>query len=141
MSWDFLSHLVPPGMDSTMKWRSAASLAILVLMIHAFAIRGWLPGVVGMARADDIDTRIEARLEPIQRQLNALETQSKATNDLLKASLLSQYTRDIRAAVAAKCATTDSRERERIDNTIESFQQQYESVADKRYALPRCDEI
>jgi len=117
-----------------MRWRVTVSMVIVALGVHVAWSCGWIPGVSGLARADEIDDKIDEKLEPVERKLDEL-------TDLVKQSLKSQYSESIRRAAAARCQVSDPSERRRINDTIERYQQDYESIARTRYPIPACEDL
>lgn len=128
-------------MDGFTRWRVIISIAIMALFVHVAWACDWIPGVSGLARADEIDDKIDAKLEPVERKLDTLTRQTTSLSELVKQSLKSQYSEALRKAVAARCNADSADERRRINDTIERYQQDYDSVAGERYPLPGCGEL
>lgn len=131
---------VLPPMDGVTRWRVIVSISIMLLCGHVAWSCGWIPGVAGLAQADEIGPKIDEKLRPIEAKLSALTTQTSALSELVKQSLKSQYSEEIRKAITARCNTEDPEERRRINETIERYQQDYVKVAGERYPMPSCED-
>jgi len=140
LNWSAAKDVFPP-MDGMMRWRVTVSMVIVALVVHVAWSCGWIPGVSGLARADEIDDKIDEKLEPVERKLELLATETAGLSELVKQSLKSQYSESIRRAASARCQLSNPSERRRINDTIERYQQDYESIAGTRYPIPACEDL
>lgn len=110
-------------------------------------------GLTGFVFADDVDSKIEEAIEPIQAQLGAIATQitveaerSKKRDDEIDAGLKAirtdQISAKLRDLTRTYClAGTDKAIKERMNIEIERAQLEYRKLTGERYPLPDCDEF
>lgn len=134
----FLKYFLPPNGKATdgdvFRWRLFISLFVLAMGFHVAWVCGFVPGLSGVAFADDVEQKIDTRLKPIEEKLTKVST---GVDTLLKM----EYSQSIRNEMQALCNTEDQRERDRINTTIERLQEAYIAVAGARYATPSCDAL
>lgn len=117
-------------------WRGA-------LAFHVLWACGWLTaiGLVGFAKADVVDAKIQRVTQPIIQEQTAMRGLLESINDQLKMQVSNSLSSDIRMLVAKRCKEIDSGERERINREIDRKQDEYRKVQGYFYGAPGCQEL
>ena len=132
-----------PGEDPTIwQWGIAGFMAAIlaVLVVHLMLAKGINVGFAGLhvapvARADEVDAKIAAAVNPLKEQMGDID---KRTIAILRL----QYDPLIRAKVHQRCMTTERRDREDINQQIDRILADYLDATGERYGpLPTCDEV
>lgn len=128
----FLDLILPP---STRAERRKAALAVFHIGVLAFVLwgMGWLGviGYPGLARANDVDDKIEQAVKPINQKLDAL---AQVTQQIR----IDQVAARIRDLQMAYCATTDHDVANRLALEIETSQLEYRRLTGDRYPVQSC---
>jgi len=135
-----LKTLIPPNINAVLKWRLAVTVCLIALgFIAAWGI-GVLPWSSGVAMADNVDTKIQNAIQPINAKL-AVNT------GFLKTLVLAEYAESIRGTLRARCKATDPQEKDRLNRELERKQTEYQSVTKtatqpgRRYPEPDCEDL
>lgn len=141
--------LAPPGADTmdaqVLIWRLGLTAALVVSAVLFGWFLGAFPYSSGVAFADDVDEQVDekvaAAVAPINKRLGAIELEQTVQSGYLKTLVLSDFAQLINRELLARCGTTSSEERVRINAAIDNYQQQYEAIDGDRYPEPECDEL
>lgn len=102
-------------------------------------------GLGGFARADALDSKVQAAVEPLRAEIGKIATQQAAQAEQFEASaeLLRQIRADqlvskIQGLRRLFCATRDASGRERLESEIEVAEQEYLTLTGGRYPLEAC---
>lgn len=99
-------------------------------------------GLVGFARANDVDDKIQAAVEPVRAQLGAITTQLAAQDEVLRNIRIDQLATKLRELKRACCLSGgDPEVRHRMEEEIERAQRNYRELTGERYPLPECREL
>ena len=143
----YLRCLIPPGPNATPKqiftWRCVIALTAVLGLLGVFVIFGALErvGVSGFARADDIDTKIEMALAPVNSRLLAIEESQVLQGVGIRRLVKSDIAKDIHADKIAWCRANTSQEKQRLRARIDELQEEYEDAAGigKHATEPDCE--
>lgn len=117
-------------------WR----LLIVTHIAWACGILGHI-GLVGFARADDVDKKIAAAVEPIKQEMSEQRTILNEVSQQLKDTLAENKASEIRHLVSRRCKETNTEERNRIIKEIDRKQEEYKRLrGGERYAIT-CEEV
>ncbi len=122
-------------------WRLIVSTFMTITAIFILWTFGGLFGLSGHATADHVDKKVEKALEPVTRRLTSIEGSQTAQGVLLTVLVKNDFARLIRSELRARCNSTDSEQRERINSAIEKYQDEYKKVAGNNYDQPECTEL
>jgi hypothetical protein len=118
------------------------------MLFHIAWACGFLPGVSGFAYANELDEKIDGKLQPIYGQLGAITTQLAESREAQKEAqkvqariLQSQLSAQLRDLHRLKCSTQDDHVRMRMERDIEEVQQEYRELSGERYPLPACKDL
>lgn len=140
-----LSVIKPPrdgaSEEEVRNWRYVVSASIFVLVIHILWSAGALFGFTGFAFADDVDSKIEEAIAPIEFRLDSIETAQTVQSGFLKTLVMNDFARLIRNELRARCASTDTDEKIRINAAIDVYQDGYEQAAGEKYDEPDCEDL
>lgn len=130
-----------PSRAEIRNWRLVISAALLsVLAFVAWAL-GFVWNTEGLAYAADVDKQIEKALEPVGDRLTAIELEQTVQGGFLKTLVKNDSARQIRNELRARCKSTSSEEKERINAAIEKYQADYKTAAGEKYDEPNCEDL
>jgi hypothetical protein len=95
-------------------------------------------GFNGVARAGEIDDKIQAAVAPIRAEVQAVSTQISSQDEVLKEIRMEQIASQLRDLQTLRCKS-DSDGRERMDAEIEVAERKYRALSGDRYPLPPCE--
>ena len=110
---------------------------------------GWFsPWLPGFARADEVDDKVQAAVEPIRSEVGQV-SRKVGDIDSRMVRVESQNTRILKGQIATelrelnkiKCTSTDDHQRARLDVVIEERQEEYAKLGHDRYPLPPCRDL
>lgn len=130
-----------PSGREVLIWRLVVSSFMLLTVLFVVWTLGGLFSLTGFAHTGDVDNKIERALEPITLRLTSIETEQTVQGDFLKTLVKNDFARLIRNEVRARCKSTSSEEKERINAAIEKYQQDFKKAAAERYAEPACEAL
>lgn len=108
-------------------WRMGVTLSVLILG----SLMSW--GFSFYATAEDVDRKIKAAIDPVQKQVADLTDDTKEiVVELLESK--------IREAVHVRCESP-SGSRDRENREIDKLQRQYHKREGRFYDVPECDEL
>lgn len=100
-------------------------------------------GITGFARADEVDQKITAAIEPVSKQVAGVAAVQAQQGEVLKQIRIDQLGTKLRELHRVCCATprADDISHERLNIEIEAAQREYRALTGERYPLPeRCDD-
>jgi hypothetical protein len=119
--------------------RLAWRVTVTVCLFWAWGLFGPL-GAQGFARADEIDTKIRAAVQPVATQLGAITTQLAQQDAVLREIRIDQLATKLRELKRVCClAGSDPTSRARLEYEIDIAQRSYRELTGERYPLPDCD--
>ena len=130
-----------PSGREVLIWRLVVSSFMLLTVLFVVWTLGGLFSLTGFAHTADVDNKIERALEPVTVRLTSIETEQIVQGDFLKTLVKNDFARLIRNEVRARCKSTSSEEKERINAAIEKYQQDFKKAAAERYAEPDCEAL
>lgn len=130
-----------PSREERLKWRLVVSGTLLFLLLFVLWAIGGVWRTEGLAYAVDVDKEIKLALTPVGSRLTAIETEQTVQGGFLKTLVKNDAARLIRNEVRARCKSTSSEEKERINTAIEKYQTDYEKATGERYAEPDCEDL
>lgn len=145
--WHILMYDSSPG-EKLHAARVLFRLSVLVFVLWGIGIFAPI-GIHGFAKADDVDRKIQAAIEPIysqldeikSRELAAIKVQLDENARIQKRILAAQISSQLRDLHRLKCMTTDPIVRTRMEQDLESAQQEYIVLQAQRYPLPSCKDL
>lgn len=138
---DVLAELFPPDVPRVVRWRLMMALTMAFMIFHVAWACGLLPGFEGFARANEVDDKINDKLQPIYGQLGAITSQLSESQKVQNRILQSQIAAQLRDLHRLKCSTQDDDVRSRMERDIEEAQQEYRVLSGERYPLPACKDL
>ncbi len=130
-----------PSGREVLIWRLVVSSFMLLAVLFVVWTLGGLFSLTGFAHTADVDNKIERALEPVTARLRSIETEQTVQSGFLKTLVKNDFARLIRNEVRARCKSTSSEEKERINAAIEKYQQDFKKAAAERYAEPDCEDL
>lgn len=130
-----------PSRREVLIWRLVVSAFMSLTVLFVVWAFGGLFSLTGFAHADDVDTKIEQALEPLTISLTSIKQEQTVQGGFLKTLVKNDFARLIRNELRARCKSTSSEEKERINVAIEMYQQDYEVAAGDRYDEPDCENL
>ncbi len=140
----YLRCLIPPGSKATAKqvfaWRSGVAATAVVALLGVGVVFGAFERIkiLGFARAEEIDDKIEMALVPVNARLLSIETSQTTQGLYLTRLVKSDIAQDIYAEKAAWCRTDDDHEKQRLREKLDLLQQEYKDLAGMRCTEPDC---
>lgn len=117
-------------------WR----LLIVTHIAWACGILGHI-GLAGFARADAVDKKIAAAVQPIKQEMAEQRTILNEVSQQLQDTLAENKASEIRHLVSRRCKETNTEERNRIIREIDRKQEEYKRLRKgERYAIT-CEEV
>ena len=98
-------------------------------------------GLTGFARAQDVDTKIRAAVDPINKDLDTIKQKLDRNQAIQERILVAQISAQLRDLNRLRCSTKDAVLRARLEQDIEAQEQEYRSLVGERYPLPTCKEL
>lgn len=123
---------------------------ICVAVFVVWAIGTFTPiGFHGFAKANEVDQKIKAAVDPLYSQLEEIKTKELATIKTQledgartqKRILAAQISAQLRDLNRLKCSTGDAVVRSRMEQDIEDAEQEYRLLTGERYPLPACKDL
>lgn len=112
-----------------------------IVLMSLYLFVGWqVVGLARPARADEVDKKIEASLEPIKKELGEQRAILGSLSTQLTTALAEAKAAEIRHLVSRRCKETDARERERTIKEIDRKQEEYVQLKGERYVIS-CSEV
>jgi hypothetical protein len=130
-----------PSPWSVALWRLGVSAFMTASVIFVIWALGGMFHINGFALADDVDTKIEQAVKPINDKLETIETAQIAQNGYLEQLVKSDFAVRIDREVRARCSATTREEKERIKSAVDTYQEGYKKVAGEDYDEPECSEL
>lgn len=120
----------------TIFWRFGFVIFVLFSM-------GWLTviGLVGFARADDVDRKIAASVMPINIALTQLTRSVTSYGAAAREQTLQQLRAAIVDAQVKKCRAPKAETAAIYRQMVMDAQERYYSIAQQSYAAPRCEDL
>lgn len=113
---------------------------IALLSLYVFA--GWeVLGIHRPARADEVDEKIAAAIEPIKKEMSEQREIIEKVAGQLTQSLAESKAAEIRHLVSRRCKETDARERDRIIKELDRKQEEYKLLSGGVRYLISCSEV
>ncbi len=122
-------------------WRLIVSCFMTVSVLFAVWALGGLSGASGLAYADDVDVKIQQAIAPVNTRLTSIESEQTVQGGFLKTLVKNDFARLIRSELRARCKSTSSEEKERINAAIVTYQEGYENAAGEKYEEPDCEDL
>lgn len=115
----------------------------IIVAVHIAWACGLLApmGLVGFVVADEVDTKVQAAVEPIRAQLGQITTQLSKQEAIQQRILMSQLAAQLRDLNRLRCSTSDQTMRTRMERDIEDAEQEYKALSGERYPLPACKDL
>jgi len=95
-------------------------------------------GISGFVRADSVDDKVQAAVEPLRAQIGQVSVQLDAQDKVLKQIRTDQLGAKLRDLHAIQCTTKDPYSIDRIAEEIETAQRQYRELTSERYPFEPC---
>jgi septal ring factor EnvC (AmiA/AmiB activator) len=153
MLFDLFDRLFPEDdPKSTRKWRNTVGFLVFVMVVMLTgltmaATEVGLPLAGQLAWAEDVDTKVQQAVKPIEDKLEKVESAVEKQADSTNAVLAKLASDQIDALVKRRCkaqnsAAQDPDEIEYLSKEIRKYAIQYRDLAkDDRYRVPTCDEV
>lgn len=122
--------------------RMAYRIAVSGALLWAYGLLAPV-GLVGFARADDVDQKITAAVAPIAAQVSNVQAVQVQQSEVLKQIRVDQLGQKLRELHRVCCATprADDISHERLNIEIEATQREYRALTGERYPLPeKCED-
>lgn len=123
---------------------------LFIAVFAAWSIGVFTPlGLHGFAMANDVDIKIARAIDPIKEQLEqirteelgALKTKLENSERMQRRILAAQISSQLRDLNRLRCSTPDPIVRSRMEQDIESAEQEYRALTGERYPLPACKDL
>lgn len=115
----------------------------VIVSIHIMWACGLLAplGLTGFVFADEVDSKIQQAVEPVNRKLSAIESKLERNEDIQKRILTAQIAAQLRDLNRLRCSTADEHVRLRMERDIEEAEMEYKTLTGERYPLASCDNL
>lgn len=121
----------------------------VVLTLIAFWVFGiWAVTPAGFVRADSMDKKVTAVVEPLRQQVADIEAkvdantkETKEVKSLLIRKLIEDKVREIRNAKMQQCKATDIRSADYHRDQVEASLLDYTDLTGREYRVPTCAEL
>jgi len=147
MVYRLLNLIRPPSEmtpDSLQNWRWNMVIAMLAFGVFA----GWSVSPFGFVRADEVDAKVTAAIEPVQQQIKNLQAKFDATaaetkeiKQLLLRKLIEDKVRDIRNAKRQQCKASDLETAAYFRDLVAEGVLDYTELTGREYRPPSCSEL
>lgn len=145
--WHILMYDSSPG-EKLHAARVGFRLGVLVFVVWGAGFLAPL-GLSGFAKANEVDQKIKAAVDPIYEQLEAIKSRElKEINNKLetgermqKRILATQISAQLRDLNRMRCSTSDNTLRSRMEQDIEEAELEYKGLTGERYPLPACKDL
>lgn len=95
-------------------------------------------GMSGFVRADSVDDKVQAAVEPLRSQIGQVSVQLEAQDRVLKQIRIDQLSTKLRELHIIQCSAKDPYSQERLAAEIETAQRQYRELVGERYPFDAC---
>lgn len=145
--WGALMYDSSPG-ERLRTARVLYRIAVAVFVVWAVGTFAPL-GFHGFAKANEVDAKIKAAVDPLYEQLEEIKTKELASIKgqledgarTQKRILAAQISAQLRDLNRLKCSTGDEAVRSRMEQDIEQAEQEYRQLTGERYPLPACKDL
>lgn len=125
-------------------WRSG----MIVFVVWSIGTFGSL-GFHGFAKANEVDIKIKAAVDPIKEQLDeikakelsSIKSKLEESQRIQQRILAAQISAQLRDLHRLKCSTGDAVVRSRMESDIDDAQREYIELTKERYPLPACKDL
>ncbi len=145
--WDILLFDSSPG-EKLHAARVGFRLGVLVFAIWGVGLLSPV-GLSGFAKANEVDEKIQAAIDPINEQLaeikakelSSIKIKLEDSERIQKRILAAQISSQLRDLNRLRCSTGDVAVRSRMEQDIEDAEQEYRGLTGERYPLPACKDL
>lgn len=125
-------------------WRAGMTI-FMIWSVGTFAGIGFH----GFAKANEVDQKIKAAVDPINAQLEEIKAKELSSikhkledsERIQKRILAAQISSQLRDLHRLKCSTGDAAVRMRMESDIDEAQREYIELTRERYPLPACKDL